>query len=231
MDTAKTIPFIVSTDSSDGYKTIGLANLLNLGWSEKNIISKLSALSSPYFTFDGMNEYGVAVASLSVPTGSSSKVDDSRVTLYDFAVERITIDKAKTVEEAIKLLSNYNIKMEANYPTQYMIADRNGNCAVIEYIDGDMQVVDKTGSYQIATNMLLYNNENHIGYSADRYRKFEIALSQADGTITVDDALELLEANTTPGEAQWSVVYNLTKKTMYAEFYGDYENTYTYTIN
>lgn len=230
LDTEVAIPFVLKTSSKNGFKTVGLANLQSVGWNNNNIISKFTALTAPYFTFDGMNEMGVAIGGLTVPVGSKSDMNDDKITLHDYAVIRLTIEKAKSVEDAIKQLSQFNIKMEEKYPSQYMIADAFGNCAVIEYIDGSMKVVEKEGNYQIATNMLLYNNEKHLGYSSGRYKAIEQVLDKKDGIISIEDALELLIERTVPGEEQWSSVYDLTDKTMSVKFFGDYENTYTYQL-
>lgn len=230
LDTTVTIPFVLKTNSRNGFKTVGIANLHNLGWNDSNLVSKLTAIAAPYYTFDGMNENGVAIGGLSVPEGSRSDINDSKTTLYDYAVIRLTIEKAKSVEDAIQRLSQYNIKMEDMYPSHYMIADAAGNCAVIDYVDGSMKVIMKEGNYQIATNMLSYNNDQHQGYSSYRYNGFDKVLSERSGVISVEDALELLIKYTTPGEAKWSSVYNLTDKTLSVKFYGDYENTYTYSL-
>lgn len=230
LDTTEAIPSIIKTNSKNGLKTIGVTDLHRGGWNESNAISKLTAISSPYYTYDGMNEYGLAVASSSLPEGSGS-IDESKITIHDITVNRVIIDRARNVDEAIELLSEYNIRMEKTYPSHYMIVDSEGNSAVIEYIEGVMKVIRKTGNYQIATNFILYDNKELIGYSSDRYMAFDKVLSKTNGIISVDDALELLKKNVVPGEAQWSVVYNLSKKTMAIEFYDYYDNTYYYNVN
>ncbi|MFT4146109.1 MAG: linear amide C-N hydrolase [Mobilitalea sp.] len=229
-DTEVSIPFVLRTNSKKGFKTVGMADLRNPGWNNTNLVSRMTALSAPYYTFDGMNENGVAIAGLSVPFGARSDIDESKTTLYDYAVIRLTLEKAENVDDAIKQLSQYNIKMENTYPSHYMIADEAGNCAIIDYVDGSMKVIRKDDNYQIATNMLTFNNDKHQGYSADRYQNFDKVLSEKSGVISIEDALELLVENTVPGDEQWSSVYNLTDKTMSVKFHGDYENTYTYEI-
>jgi penicillin V acylase-like amidase (Ntn superfamily) len=231
LDTIEAFPAIIKTDTKTGYKTVGIANLSVAGWKENNLLSKSTVISSPYFTFDGMNQYGLAVCALSVPFGSSSAIDSSKTTLHDLTVDRVIMDKTKNVKEAIDLLSQYNVKMEERYPTHYMIADSEGNSAIVEYINGSMKIIENEEDYQIATNFILYDNENLKGYSSERYAEFEKSLSQASGILSMEAALELLEENVVPGEAQWSVVYNLTKRTMAVEFYGDYDKTYYYDIN
>lgn len=231
LDTEEAIPSIIKTNPKDFFKTIGVTDLRRGGWNESSILSRLTAISSPYYTYDGMNEYGLAVASLSVPISSSSRVDGSKITIHDITVNRVIIDKAKNVKDAIELLSKLNIKMEETYPSHYMIADSEGNSAVIEYIDGAMKVINKNGNYQIATNFILYDNKELNGYSSNRYLAFDKELSKTNGIISVDDALKLLEENVVAGKAQWSVVYNLSKKTMAVEFNNDYNNTYYFNID
>ncbi len=231
LDTEIAVPSVIRTDPKGKNKTIGVANLHVAGWKENSALSKTTVLTSPYFTFDGMNAYGVAIASLTVPTGSRVDADENKVTIHDLTVDRVVMDKAESVEDAIQLLSGFNIKMEAKYPTHYMIADATGNSVIIEYINGSMKVLERNEDYQVATNFILYQNQKLQGYSSERYRAFDHALAQRQGIISVEDALNLLEQNIVPGEGQWSVVYNLTKKTMTVAFYGDYENIHEYGLD
>lgn len=230
LDTLQATPAIITTNSKHGYQAIGIANLETVGWRDESPVTKLTSISCPYFTFDGMNEYGLAIASLSVPVGKTT-TDDTKTTIHDITVNRAVIDKAKNINEAIELLSRYNIKMEVRYPSHYMIADAEGNSIIVEYIQGEMKLVDRKGNYQIATNFIQYENETMTGYSSDRYHSFDQELSRTNGIISIEAALDLLEDNVIPGEAQWSVVYNLTKRTMTVEFSGDsYKNTYCFDL-
>lgn len=231
LDTQTAIPGIIEANTNNGHKTIGIVNLALGGWDENNIISKLSVIGSPYYTLDGINEYGLAIASSSVPIEPNLKLNEEKITIHDLTVNRVIIDKARDVEEAIHLLSNFNIKEEYIYPNHYMIADRKGNCVVIEYIDGEMKVIKMTGNYQIVTNSVLYNNEA-LKYGSDkRYTSFDQTLSSCNGVITIEDALELLEKNVVLGMEQWSVVYNLSKNTMAIKFHNAEEKIYYYDLD
>ncbi len=231
LDTLKAIPSIIKTDTSDGYQTIGMTNFGRGGWNEADTLSKLTAISSPYYTLDGMNEHGLAIASLSVPTAEDFKPEAGKITIHDITVNRVILDKARNVEEAIALLSSINVKMEEIYPSHYMLVDAEGNSAVIEYIDGEMKIIKGSNNYQIATNFVLFNNPVLIGYSSDRYRAFDEGIKAGKGTITVEAALDLLVKNVVQGEEQWSVVYNLSKRTMAIRFYDDYTKTHHYSLN
>lgn len=229
LDTTEAIPSVIKTDTKNGGKTIGVTNLMRGGWNEKNSISKLTSISSPYFTLDGMNEYGLGVATSTVLQGVGSN-DQNKVYIHDLTVNRVLLDKAKNLKEALEIMSKINVVMEKHYPSHYMIADKEGNCAIVEYIDGKMQVIKKSGNYQIATNFVQYNNTELIGYSAKRYHDLDKVLTNTNGRLTEEAALRLLIDNVVPGEAQWSVVYNLTRKTMAITFYNDYENTYHFKL-
>lgn len=234
LDTPIAIPAVLETNSRNGYKSISMANLSYGGWDEntydQGFIKKLSALIMPYATMDGMNEYGLTVAGFTA-SGSRSVIQEDKITLYDQTVLRLMLDKAKNVDEAIQLLEQYNVCLESSWPSQYMIADAKGNSAVIEYVKGELQVIYKEGNYQIVSNFILYNNPEMLGFGKDRYQAYEEVLSESEGIISSEDAIKLLEENTIPGDEQWSVVYNLTKKTIDLVFYEDYSKVHHYTVD
>ena len=66
--------------------------------------------------------------------------------------------------------------------------------------------------------------------SCSRYKSLDDALSKSKGQLTINEALELLKENTVEGQAQWSVVYNLTAKTMTLTFADDYEKVYFFEL-
>ncbi|MDP4090290.1 MAG: linear amide C-N hydrolase [Bacillota bacterium] len=234
LDTPAAMPAVVKTSPKGGYKAVGMANLYQcigypkVGKKELDFKSKPYTLASPYFTFDGMNEKGLAAAVFTL-AGSKASADAGKATLYDTTVIRMMLDKAKNVEEGIRLLQQYNVVF-GTYPSQYMIADAAGNSAVIEFVDGRMQVINKQGDYQIVSNFQLYNNESLSGFGADRYKAYDDVLSKTKGVINTEDALKLLEKNTIHGDAQWSAVYNLTQRTISLAIYNDYDTVFRYQV-
>lgn len=221
--------------TASGYKSVSMADLAWCGWSKTSNLSlykKYLSLASPYLITDGMNENGVAAAVFTLKDKTTG-VDRNVTSINDLTVLRLILDNAKSVDEAIELVKQYNANFISNDQSHYMIADAQGNSAVIEYVNGKLKITYKNGNYQIITNFILYGNDNPIlvGDGADdRYWKYNSALSKTNGVISTEDALKLLKENTVKGREQWSVVYNLTKATMSVTFYGDYENVYSYGI-
>ena len=232
LDTSVGAGCVLRTDDTEGNKILAMSNL---GWILKNpkenltFADKAYTMASPYMITDGMNKYGLAVAIFSAG-GSESTIDESKITLQENTVPVLLLNKAKTVDEAISLLSKYNVSLVGESQYQYMVCDASGNSAVIEFVDGKMQVIYKDGDYQICSNFILYNNPSLSGFGSDRYENYDAVLSKTKGIISTEDALKLLQKNTIPGDEQWSVVYNLTDKTLSATFYGDYDKVHEYSL-
>ena len=65
-----------------------------------------------------------------------------------------------TVDEAVELLRQYNIYFSGGTDCHFLIADASGNSVLVEYYDGELQVVTTGENYQIASNFIAYNELN-----------------------------------------------------------------------
>jgi tetratricopeptide (TPR) repeat protein len=110
--------------------------------------------------------------------------------------------KCATVEEAIDLLDKHNFPGLAR--ARFPIADRTGASVVIEYGQGKVQYVRKTGVYQIATNFVISNVKGER-YPCTRYRVADKMLKNAE-----DVSLDLVRAvlSATHQEGQYPTVYS-----------------------
>lgn len=233
MDWHSALPAIMHTRSKLTGKCIALTNLNysgivrltdNIFDSERR---KLHA--APYMTLDGMNEHGLA-ANIFTAKGSISSIDPDKITLWDITVIRAILDHATTTREAIDFLSNYNVAFTPEWPSQYMVADAAGNSAIIEFVKGEMKVLENAGSTQVCTNFIIYDNPSLTGFGDYRYRTIARQLESQGGIITTKDAIKLLQENVIHNQGQWSAVYNLTKKTVTAVFAGDYASEFVRKI-
>lgn len=208
------------TEPKNGYKSVSTVNLSFAGYSEKDLpdgslFDKFLTLAAPFLPFDGMNEKGVAIALLAVPE-AEPPCDSGKITLNTTTAIRLVLDYAATTEEAVALLRNYNIYFSGDIQCHYLIADAGGHSVLVEFYDGELQVVEAETDYQIASNFIAYNGLN-IGEGFTEFERYDIVekeLRDNHGVLNENDAVSLLaKVGVRDGETdklQWSVVYNLT---------------------
>lgn len=208
------------TEPQNGYKSVSTVNLSFAGYSEDflpdgSLFHKFLTLAAPFLPFDGMNEKGVAIALLAVPE-AEPPYDSNKITLNTTTAIRLVLDHASTVEEAVELLRNYNIYFSGDIECHYLIADASGRSVIVEFYDGELQIVEAETDYQIATNFIAYNGLNiGEGFTEfERYDMVEKELSDNNGILNENDVISLLsKVGVQDGEVdklQWSVIYNLT---------------------
>ena len=217
-------PFLqVYTDPDNDYASVSTVNLSFAGYGKDNLPSSgisfnnFLTLAAPYLPFDGMNEKGVCIALLAVP--EAQIIDDpDKITLNTTTAIRLVLDKAASVDEAVDLLTKYNIYFSGNVICHFLIADATGKSVIVEYYDGGLQVVKADTDYQIASNFVAYNGlnigEGHTEF--DRYDTVEEVLRN-NSAVTMEECEDLLNTigvyDGKTDKLQWSVVYNLTDKT------------------
>lgn len=208
------------TEPQNGYKSVSTVNLSFAGYSENylpdgSLFDKFLTLAAPFLPFDGMNEKGVAIALLAVPE-AEPPYDSNKITLNTTTAIRLVLDHASTVEEAVELLRDYNIYFSGDIECHYLIADASGRSVIVEFYDGELQIVEAETDYQIATNFIAYNGLNiGEGFTEfERYDMVEKELSDNNGILNENDVISLLaKVGVRDGEVdklQWSVIYNLT---------------------
>lgn len=218
---------VVKTKPDNGYASISTVNLSVLGYNETKLpdsfTKSIISLAAPYAPFDGMNEKGVSIGVLLIPTEVTNQQSD-KVDITTTTAIRLVLDKAANVDEAIDLLKQYDMHSSANSSYHFQIADASGNSAVVEYIGDEMSIVKQEGNFQAATNFLLTPGDYDFGKGQDRYATLVETLTASNGVLSLSEGMDLLEAVSQPMEVkkeggkpsgtQWSIIYNNTKKTM-----------------
>lgn len=217
---------VLKTEPTNGYKSISTVNLSLLGFTSNAIIPLRSRerltwfegtlmLLTPFLPFDGMNEKGVAISMLTVPE-AQPPLDFSKPLLNPTLAIRLVLDKASNVEEAIALLSKYNIYFSGNLPCHFLIGDSSGDSVIIEYLDKEMKIIHPTSSHQSCSNFVAFD-ERKGGGGRDRCELIDEKVKQTKNRLTHEDALDLLARtggyNGSNDSVQWSVLYNLTDLT------------------
>ena len=235
-------PFVqLYTKPDNGYASVSTVNLSFTGYDEDFLptsgisFDNFLTLAAPFLPFDGMNEKGVCMALLAVPE-ADMKDDPDKVTLNTTTAIRLVLDKAASVEEAVELLKNYNIYFSGDVTCHFLIADATGKSVLVEYYDGELQVVESDTDYQIATNFIAYNGVN-IGEGFTEFERYDAVegVLQKNNAITMEECQELMNTvgvySNGIDKLQWSVVYNLTDKTGRIWPHRDSYKSWDFTIN
>ena len=162
----------VRTAPEDGYRSISMVNLSYIGFGEDklptSLLDSLLTLAAPYVPLDGLNEKGLAVGVLLIDTEPTDQQTDKPDITTTTAI-RLLLDRAATVDEALALLSQYDMHASANSCYHFQIADAAGRAVVVEYIGDEMNVVESPR----ATNFLLTEGDWDFGRGQDRFAVLE----------------------------------------------------------
>ena len=186
----------VRTKPDDGYASISMVNLGFIGYGKEKLpdtmLDSLLTLAAPYAPLDGMNEKGLCVGVLLIDTEPTNQQTE-KIDITTTTAIRMLLDKAATVEEAVELLSQYDMHSSANSCYHFQIADASGKSVVVEYINDEMKLVEPTESYQAATNFLLTPGDYDFGKGQDRYAAMMEELGEKEGILNEKEAMGLLE--------------------------------------
>lgn len=243
-DNQNTDLIVVKTSPKDAYKSISVANLSFIGYSESykpdKLLDRINVLAAPYFPMDGVNEKGLAVGVLQLQAPPTDQTTD-KVDIGTTLAIRILLDNCATVEEAVNLLKKYDMHASAKGCYHLQIADAKGNSVIVSYVNNEMVVTEKEGGFQCATNFYVHDVPfDYEKQGTDRYDKLVEVLSKKNGKLSVEEGLDLLNyvsiISTEPDEqgrvysTQWSSLYNLTEPSLSICADRNYENVLTYTF-
>lgn len=237
MDTANSSSYlIVHTAPENGYESYSTVSLKFLGITTpkepKDDTSPL--LLAPYIPLDGINSQGLAICVLQL--GSPEiHTSDSGVDMTSTTIIRNVLDNAKNVSEAIEIFKSCNLHTDG-FAYHYMVGDSEGNSAIIEFVDNEMLVEYKTENIQVCANTYVtdegisfYNDAN----AADSLNRMNAILNsvQANGfDLPTENAFAALKA-ASGSYTRWSIVYNLTDKTMDIAINQKFGKTYSFSFN
>ena len=250
-----TSAILVHTAPQGGKKSISMVDGLNMGYGKgfytdgNTDLSLLMGL--PYAALDGINEDGFAIGVLAL-TEKQTNQQTGKPRIGTTVAIRMLLDRASTVKEAIKMLSEYDMDMRgsgrSNY--HYFMADATGDYAIVEYTipKGDsvprvMEVFTGNDTLRCVTNF--YVSPTMIGttdgwgssHGKDRYETLRSTLFTNNYSLDEDQAMDLLEAvSQAPTEeltsqTQWSSLYNLTEKTLRLTILREYAKEYKFKVS
>lgn len=144
-DFASTSSLILHTNPGNGrHASISSVDLqfLGLGDGIDGLMDKLTAIAAAYAPLDGMNDAGVSCGiymSYQGPGDESYSTDQQtdKPDLTSTTMLRMILDYADDVDEAVDLVKKYDFHDSANSSFHYMVADKSGKSAILEWVNED----------------------------------------------------------------------------------------------
>ena len=219
-DFSTTSSMILHTNPGNGrHASISSVDLqfLGLGDGINGLMDKLTAIAAAYVPLDGMNDAGVSCGIYMSYQGpgeesySTNQMTD-KPDLTSTTMLRMILDYADSVDEAVDLVKQYDFHDSANSSFHYMIADKTGKSAILEWVnedetdstdidgtkrvlkvhynnqDEDLGIDEANNNFQYVTNFIVtpgyYDNESLNDMKGlDRYNYIKRTINP-DGTNT-----------------------------------------------
>lgn len=224
-----TSSMLVYCAPKDGYKSIGFAALDNVSANvpDANLAKKLASLTAPFVCLDGLNEKGVSIAVLTLDS-TPTRQNTGKPTIATTLAIRLVLDRAATTEEAVQLLSAYDMYATSGRDYHFYITDASGDGRVFEYdCDSEGRELVVTPSEAVTNFFVMYkdevlpNQKNGVyGHGRERYDAITEILDAQRGNSTNDTVWEALRAaaqdpnpEDVTSNTQWSIAYNNTDLT------------------
>lgn len=226
---------LLFTDPPDGYASVSMVDIAYLvdaeaagRLDELPVEARTDLLDAPQWPFDGMNEHGLAVGIAAVPPGNVTP-DPDKENINSLSVIRLILDTARDVDEAVAILQSHNIRFGGGPPLHYLVADRSGRAALVEFSQGEIVVIPNEQPWQAATNFLQAEAGDSLGGECWRYDKISAAMETAGGRLGPEEAVSLLGAVSQPN-TQWSVVYGLHSGQIAVALGGEYGEVFEFGL-
>ncbi len=152
---------VVKSKPAQGYASVSTVNLdfLDLGeeYNPDKTLSKVISAASLYAPMDGNNEKGLCVAVLMIDDPDVTKQDTGKPGITTTTAVRLLLDKAADVEEAVRLLGQYDMHASAGMMLHLALTDRTGRSVAVEYVNNEMSVIETP----VVTNFYLTPGEKY----------------------------------------------------------------------
>ncbi len=171
------------------------------------------------FPYGGINEKGLVVEQLWM--SESVYQENNNQTISELEWIQFQLDNYSTIDEVISNINNLTIKPIATI--HYFIADRNGNSAVIDFVEGRTLLNKKQGKNQVITNETFLNSVNYFELNKtkidkgsrthlDRYCQIKSSLTniEIENPNQAFDILNNSSENKIHYKTYWTIVYDLS---------------------
>jgi Acyl-coenzyme A:6-aminopenicillanic acid acyl-transferase len=234
-----------------GYISIGFIPLIELKFDKNNPFNpdlknhRLLLLHSAAVTVDGMNEKGVVVSVASV--GKQEVIADTTKS-YRFLLhlKRNILDHASDVSSAVEIAAAYNVFDNSLHHISHhlLIADASGKSVVLEWHDGQMQLIENPERWQIVTNTRMFaRTDDALSTQCSRFRRIYNRLKSAPDTLDWRQCMDILgytgqynqlyyfDSGPMRVSTQWSAVFEINDRTVTICSQQDFEKAYRFELH
>lgn len=182
------------------------------------------------FPIGGINEKGLVIDIMWFDSTKYPEADD-RFALSELQWIQYQLDNAESVNDVIA--SDSLLRIESIIaPIHFLICDKNGNSAVIEFLKGKMvSYVNNAMPYKVLANDSYENSVVYANYfckknsthnipftvnSLDRFaRAAKMCKNYSNQQNIIDYSFEILSAVSQVNFTQWSIVYDVSQMKVY----------------
>ena len=184
----------------------------------------------------GMNDQGlfIGVNALLQDTGWEPNPDlpdwEQWEGWYESGVPDGILAKCSTVGEALAVFERYNLLTLAH--VKFLIADRAGDSAIVEWSDGELRVVRRgDASHQVSTNFVTSAHDPD-DVPCYRHQLADRLLTEAEGEVTVATLRGLLSATHMEQQTPTvlSSICDLASGDIHVYYFHDFEQVATFNL-
>lgn len=227
---------IVQSVPKSGYASISTVNtdFINMsGMSMSSLPDSTQALIALYAPLDGMNEKGLAVSVNMIQDPATISQNTDKPDITTTTAIRLFLNKAANVDEALKLLEQYDMHASMGFMTHLAIADSDGNSVAVEYINNEMRVIETP----VVTNFYLAEGEKHGIGTAQSHERYDILMNALGDkpTMNTEDVRDALSSVSKGnfGEfesTEWSIVFDQSSGEVHYYHRENYDKRYTFSV-
>jgi hypothetical protein len=218
----------------DGYESVFFFRSIELGFGKDIDLAVIEShaigarfLRAPYYSMDGVNEHGLAVAVAGDQTTEVRPLPGKELVGISFVIRKL-LDQTRTVDEAVELVQGYvpSLLDKNTMAGHLMVADASGASAVLEYDNDQWLVTRGEGTWQAMSTKRIHDvSVETLRENCWRYDGMSETLGKANGDLDWQGCMALLEDLTQKGTT-WSVAYDLGAGELHLSVYQDWDTVY-----
>ena len=222
---------VVRTFPKDGYASISTSKLdffnVQMPADTSDVLARMPILAAIYVPLDGINEKGLCVADLVAVDTLKTAQERGNLSVTTTTAIRLLLDKAATTQEAIQLLSSWDMHSSINWAHHLAISDASGESVVVEWVNNEMQVIPSAA----VTNHYLSPLRENVGVG-NTFARRDSLCSRLDKlqTMAVDDMKELLKDVSFDDYTDWSIIFNTSNLSATYYLRTDYNHPYVFSL-